>query len=896
MKIDKYDVRHPSVVFNIPQQFYLSGAILQTMSGEGPVRIPELLAPAGSPEALRAAVAAGADAVYIGGTRFGARRFASNFSEEELAAAVDYAHTRGVKVYVTVNTLLRDRELEDAAVFLVGLYGMGVDAVLVQDPGLVELAQNVVPGLELHASTQMTILTREGVRWAGEHGLSRVVLARELNLDKVRELAEDRSAAMPGLEIFIHGALCYSYSGQCLLSSVIGGRSGNRGMCAQPCRKPYRLVEADTDRHGRPVNPQKIPCAGGYPLSTRDLSTLSRIGELAGSGIGALKIEGRMRSPEYVAIAVFLYRKALDAISRGEPWAPGEEDTALLMLAFNRGFSCGYLFGCRGEDLMGRERPDNRGVRIGGVTGCGSRGEFFLKNPLSTIRIRKGDGLVLFDPRTRKEYGLVLKSDPVYEKGDLMLHGPHECRKGMDLWLTRSNRVREKASDILSNPVHRAGFPVPLEISLNLQEGMVPLARGRFTGLSGFPVEVVVEGSFPVAPAERAPLTREVITRQFEKTGGSMFVLSGLHIDLGDQVFLPLANLNGLRRELLERAEQAYLDGTRPDSLAVEEARSKIHAFFAVKAFSGHPAISGTVPGLSVYTDDPEGVKSACSSGAGRIYFEVPATRANELRDLIAGACRVCGHEGVELVWKWPRIADQDFIAVAIPLLARARDAGLGGVMVEGLGLAEAITGHAPGLRIYGGQGLNVTNHLSVDALSSSFRGLTLSPELSADDLSHILAQVGASPKRPELEIVVQGSQEAMVSEDDLLSECQARPDQRTFYGLLDETDRMFPVYRDPGGRTHITNAVETCLVDHLPFVAGLGLEWVAIDARHRGAFYAGDMTLEYRAALEVLKTGNNPGELKKSLSRIKEKIKRMSMGGITTGALLTRGDEDPGH
>jgi putative protease len=881
--------------FNIPQQFYLFGAILQTMSGERPVRIPELLAPAGSPEALRAAVAAGADAVYLGGRRFGARRFASNFSNEDLAAAVDYAHTHGVKVYVTVNTLLRDRELEDAAGFLDALYRMGVDAVLVQDPGLVELARNVVPGLELHASTQMTILTREGVRWAQEHGLSRVVLARELGLDVIRELLKGRNSAMPGLEIFIHGALCYSYSGQCLLSSVIGGRSGNRGMCAQPCRKPYRLVEADIDRYGRPVNPQKISCAGGYPLSTRDLSTLSRIGELAGSGIGALKIEGRMRSPEYVAIAVSLYRKALDSISRGEPWAPGEEDTALLMLAFNRGFSCGYLFGCRGVDLMGRERPDNRGVPVGRVTGCGSRGEIFIKNPLPTIKIRKGDGLMLFDPRTGKEYGLVLKSDPVYARGELRFPGPRECREGMDLWLTRSNRLREIASDILSNPVRRAGFPIPLEISLNLQESMLPLARGRFTNPSGIPVEVVVEGTFPVAPAERAPLTKEVITRQFEKTGGSMFAPAGVHIELADRIFLPLATLNSLRRDLLEKAEQAYLAGTRPDSGAVDEAGSRIQAFFAGKSVSRHPAITAKVPALSVYTDDPEGVKSACKSGAGRIYYEVSATtKANELRDLIASACRVCGPAGVELVWKWPRIADQDFIRVAIPLFSRARDAGLGGIMVEGLGLAEAIAGHGPGLSIYGGQGLNITNHLAIEALSSPFRGLTLSPELSADDLTSMLALAGTPPKRPELEIMVQGSQEAMVSEDDLLSECQASPDHRTFYGLLDETNRMFPVYRDAQGRTHISNAVETCLVDHLPFVAGLGLDWVAIDARRRGAHYAGDMTLEYREALEALKTGDNPGELKKCLLRIKERIKRMSMGGITTGALLTKGAEDP--
>jgi putative protease len=866
------------------------------MSGGNPVRIPELLAPAGSREALQAAVAAGADAVYLGGIRFGARKFAQNFSEEELAAAVDYAHSRGVKVYVTVNTLLRDRELEDAAGFFVALYRMGVDALLVQDPGLVELARTIVPGLELHASTQMTILTREGVQWAKEHGLSRVVLARELSLDEIRRISGDLNGAIPGLEVFVHGALCYSYSGQCLLSSVIGGRSGNRGMCAQPCRKPYRLVEADTDRHGRPVNQQKIPCAGGYPLSTKDLSTLSRLGELAGSGIDALKIEGRMRSSEYVAITVSLYRKALDSISRGEPWAPGEEDIAMLMLAFNRGFSCGYLFGCRGEDLMGRERPDNRGVPIGRVTGCGPGGGIYVREPLHAIKIRKGDGLVLFDPRTRKEYGLVLKSDPVYVKGELRFQGPHECRKGMDLWLTRSTRLQEKASDILSSPVQRHGFPIPLEISLILRKGTLPLAHGKFTGPGGIPIEVTIEGVIPVAPAEHAPLTKEVITRQFEKTGGSMFTSAGLEIDLEDNVFLPLATLNGLRRELLEKAERVYLDGTRPDSQAVIEAGSKIPAFFAAKA-SRHLAITASAPALSVYTDDPESVGSACSSGAGRVYFEVPGVRAHELRDLIVGACRACNPAGVELVWKWPRIVDSDFTRVAFPLLNKAREAGINGVMVEGLGLAEAIGTRLPDLRIYGGQGLNITNHLAIDALSGSFQGLTLSPELSADDLSRMTAMAGALPERPELEVIVQGCQEAMVSEDDLLSECQASPGNKAFYGLLDETHHLFPVYRDAQGRTHVSNAVETCLVDYLPFIAGLGIDRIAIDARRRGAYYAGDMTAEYRQALEALKSGDKTQEFKKCLSGVKERIKRMSMGGITTGALLARGDaEDPGQ
>ncbi|MFA7199767.1 MAG: peptidase U32 family protein, partial [Methanoculleus sp.] len=230
---------------------------------------PELLAPAGSPEALAAAVAAGADAVYLSGRRFGARHFAANFSDEELRSAVDYAHLHGVRVYVTVNVLVREAELADVARYLLWLYETGADAVLVQDAGVASLAREVVPDLPLHASTQMTIHNREGVIRAAQEGFSRVVLARELTLPEIEGFAEEAEARGVGIEVFAHGALCYSYSGQCLLSSVIGGRSGNRGMCAQPCRKPYRLVTAGKDDYGRPKDLRVVPGRDRYLLSTR---------------------------------------------------------------------------------------------------------------------------------------------------------------------------------------------------------------------------------------------------------------------------------------------------------------------------------------------------------------------------------------------------------------------------------------------------------------------------------------------------------------------------------------------------------------------------------------------------------------------------------------------------
>jgi putative protease len=236
-------------------------------------RLPELLAPAGSPEAFPAAVAAGADAVYLSGKRFGARKFARNFTDDELKDAIDFAHRRDVRVYVTINTLIHDRELNDVLEYLLWLYSIGTDAVLIQDTGIAALARKIVPLLPLHASTQMTIHSTAGVEWAKKQGFSRVVLARELTIEEIEDISQATAESGIGLEVFAHGALCYCYSGQCLLSSVIGGRSGNRGMCAQPCRKPYSMITADTDNYGRPSGIRKLPSTDHYPLSPKDLCT-----------------------------------------------------------------------------------------------------------------------------------------------------------------------------------------------------------------------------------------------------------------------------------------------------------------------------------------------------------------------------------------------------------------------------------------------------------------------------------------------------------------------------------------------------------------------------------------------------------------------------------------------
>ncbi|MBQ3725756.1 MAG: U32 family peptidase, partial [Selenomonadaceae bacterium] len=310
----------------------------------------ELLAPAGSFEALRAAVEAGADAVYLAGEKFGARAYAENFAGEQLLKAVEFAHLRGVAVHVTVNTIIADEERDEFAAYIKFLRRANVDALLVQDLGAAALAKELAPEIPLHASTQMTIHNSEGVRVLARLGFTRAVLSRELTLREIEKICRDSPIET---EIFIHGALCVCWSGQCLMSSLIGGRSGNRGRCAQPCRLPYELVDAG----GKNL----LNGAGKFLLSPKDLNTLELLPRLIQTGVTSLKIEGRMKRPEYVATVVKVYRDALDKNFSTD------EDRRKLAQIFNRDFTTAYLEKNPGKNLISDMRPNNRGVLIGRV-------------------------------------------------------------------------------------------------------------------------------------------------------------------------------------------------------------------------------------------------------------------------------------------------------------------------------------------------------------------------------------------------------------------------------------------------------------------------------------------------------------------------------------------------
>jgi len=839
--------------------------------------LPELLAPAGSPEACRAAIATGADAIYLSGKRFGARKFAANFADADIVEAVRYAHSWGVKVYVTVNTLIHDRELGRVLEYLCWLYSIGVDAVLVQDTGVLALAREYLPGLTIHASTQMTIHNTPGVQWAKEQGISRVVLARELALAEVERIARDTKESGVGLEVFVHGALCYSYSGQCLLSSLLGGRSGNRGMCAQPCRKPYTLVTGETDDSGRPVHLREIPLKDQYLLSPKDLCTYHHLPDLVRSPVASLKIEGRMKSMEYVTLVTAIYRRALDAIAAG-CWNPSDEDHRNLLLAFNRGFTGGYLFNERYEKFMGRDAPDNRGLLIGKIE------HYNKKNRVATVRSTRpvlpatGDGLLVTDPaHPEQELGFALNVQPVSTPTGFTLPVPAMVPAGAMVYITASRDCAATARRIVAKPPQELRRQIPLDLTLTITpEGTVRL-DGVILRPDGASLPVTSTPVQRLEPARTHPLTKEQLEQQFRKTGDSSFVIRRFFIQYGGNLFAPAAVINAMRREFLIRASEDLLASSLPAPGSVSAARQRIREAFPESGIRPDTPVSpvqkNSLPlRLMVFTDSLEGVRGAATAGADTICFELPvilhnrhtctSTTPDAIRSQIPAAIGICQEQNVELVWKLPRIAHDAELDRLVTELKELTNCKLAGCMSEDPGLSYAIHAEDPAMPLFAGAGLNIFNHHTAETLSPPYALFTLSPELSRDEIRDLLAASHREGPVPgSCALIVQGNAETMITQDclfRLVQSCMGTPSgnpgrhvQQQLW-IRDDSGQRYPVTTDGACRTHIGNSSDTCLVEYLPALSGMGITDIIIDARNRGAAYTETVTRLYHDAIRL--------------------------------------------
>lgn len=861
-------------------------------------KIPELLAPAGSMDALKAAVNGGADAVYLSGKKFGARYYADNFNPEEMEEAINYAHLRNKKVYITANTLQFDSELEDVADYLVWLYAVGADAVILQDVGVASLCRELVPDLDMHASTQMTINSVEGVKWALDFGFKRVVLSREISLLEVGGIAEETGGEIE-LEIFAHGALCYSYSGQCLLSSVIGGRSGNRGRCAQPCRKPYRLLQGNKDENGKFTDPVHVYTGEDYLLSTRDLAIYPELDKVKNIPLASLKIEGRMRSPEYVAQVVSIYRKALDDLSK-DKWIPNEVELSKLKLAFNRGFTQGHLLETRKESVMGREAPGNRGLYLGRVVPRKGKNANKLlvevDHNLPDYLLEKGDGVV-FLLQNKKKYGMALEQDPEYlNPHKLVLNIERNVPTGSKIYLTRDVSLSREAKRIIEDQVEGN---IPMDITMEWDTDNTPILMGSFPGRNGKLLNITYKKDFKMEPARKTATSAEQILKQLKKTGGTPFFVKDVQINYPGDLFVPLGKLNSFRREFIGKSELKLLKSNKPP---VESVKSAVKRLENIKqelkpiSSPAHPKIRKDM-GVAVYTSSLETLNGAIEGGCSRIYFEpflwehfereLPcenidwATYTQQIKELFTDAQELCTASGSGLIWKWPSILPTKPMKDLLELASHLIRSGLKEITVGSTGALNAVLSLKEPVEISGSAELNIWNHRSLKEYAKDLNRATLSSELSLKELTSIAPFNSSVP----LEYVVQGNLESLISEDCLFRRLQSlKENLKPPWSIEDDRNRIFPLIVDDYSRTHILNSVELCLIDYIPNLYDIGINNLVVDARGKTRKYANSMVTYYNQGLNLKE--KIPENLQK-LKKLKTKVKKLSQGGITTGNFL---------
>lgn len=560
----------------------------------------EILAPAGSMECLKAAITAGADAVYTGGALFGARAYAHNLTEEELLEAIDYVHLHGRRLYLTVNTLIKDREMEKQMYdYLLPYYRQGLDAVIVQDIGLFRFIRKHFPDLPIHASTQMTLTGVDGAKFLEKEGAQRIVTSRELSMAEVKKIADETELE---IESFVHGALCYCYSGQCLFSSFIGGRSGNRGQCAQPCRLLYRTPEAK--------RPQ-------YLLSLKDICTLELIPEMIESGIYSFKIEGRMKKPEYAAAVAFQYRKYADLYLKYYEECPAEEDPAayamkkyrvreedrqMLLDLYNRGgFHTGYYHTQNGREMISLNRPNHAGV------------------PAVKVLAKKGRNVTakaLTDLYPQDIIELPMRKGR--EKAD-----NYTCkdavRKGMNVQIPVFADTPFKRDEIWMRTRNSTLIDTLREEFVNgkIKERicgtfrLYPQEKATLT-VKCRDAEITVAGE-KAQEALSQPMSRERIEKQLRKTGNTEFEFSFLKTEIGEKVFLPMQSLNELRREALETLEKVICEKYRRSGEVKDPEEDKTELSMEEEVLSGWTASVRTAEQMEVILEE---------EAIGRIYVD----------------------------------------------------------------------------------------------------------------------------------------------------------------------------------------------------------------------------------------------------------------------------------
>lgn len=771
------------------------------MSRVHDVRAPELLAPAGGPDALRAAINNGVDAVYLGVGQLNARRGAENFTADVLQEACDFAHLHGSRVYLTANVVVLPQEMGPALETIDQAWSAGVDAVIVQDLGLIRCLRQTMPEVRLHASTQINTHNTLTARELARLGITRVTLARETS---VREAAAIAADGVLEVETFVHGALCFCYSGQCLMSSLIGGRSGNRGLCAQPCRLAYELVDSTGTAAAVP---------GSHLLSPRDLCGIEMLPQLVSAGVAALKIEGRMKEPEYVALVTGVYRAALDrATADPDGFQVTEAEQAILAEAFNRGFSSAYLSGVRDNTMMSYTRPNNRGVPVGRVAHVsGQTATVLLDADLDaedTIEFWTSRGRSTQRAGALSVRGNTVPHAPAGARADIVIERP--VSSGDRVFRVANASLIEAARRTFAADAAADSIEVDIRVRVVVGEPLeVRVTDGVYAGLASGPV---------VEAARTKSVTAEEIMEHVGRLGGTPYRPRAWDIELEPGAGIGFSVLHRIRRDAIASHEAAVLGPWKGRQLA--------HP--TVPAPSVTRRSRGATPDLVVWCLDPDVARSCLQAGAARAIVPAWALQGADGRADSRAARDVGASDtlGDGLVVEVPRVVhDRE----AASYLGAATAAGR--AVVGNLGLVRQIA--ESGVFSEAHWGLNALNPWAVEALQDMGTGLVwLSPELSERQTAEIAAATAVP-----VGMAVYGRQEVMVTEHCVLMalgecrqncpSCQRRGEA---YELRDTKGYRFPVMTDPTGRSHIFNSVPLDLSNVLGQVIATGVSAVRLD------------------------------------------------------------------
>lgn len=764
---------------------------------------------------MRAAVANGADAIYFGLEEFNARRRATNFTLAGLPGVMGYLHRHNVKGYVAFNTLVFSDELDRAAAYVRGVIEAGADALIVQDLGIAALIRRMSPTFPIHASTQTTQTHPEGMAVLTELGVSRVILARELSLADIGKIASQTALE---LEVFAHGALCISYSGQCLASESLWGRSGNRGLCGQACRLPYRLV-----MDGREEQKDQAE----YLLSPHDLAAYSRIPELMQAGVTSFKIEGRLKGGQYVASVVRIYREAMDAAIRGQAYALSPEREEELAQSFSRGFTCGFLDGPRHQELIGYGSPKSRGIRIGTVVSSNNRGVVVRLDRPDRVNVKPGDGVVFETSRAdvEEQGGRVYSVSPIRDRNSIghdtveltFGRGDLDTRRvvaGSGIFKSDDPAVGRRIESTYARD--QIFHPVPVTASVTAADGeRLLLVLSDDDGH-----EVRVRSDEPTAPAQRHPLTRELLREQLARLGDSPFKLKTVHLFDGGApgdgevesvpVMVPKSVLNHLRRLAVQEL----------DELRQKSAKHVISAADALEAFRRDAAgtlaagSSTSTPIVHVLARDLEQFEVAAElvrmvSAASTVYADLPE------KTQYAEAVAIARRAGVRVGLATPQVLHpgEEHLLHAIGV------AGPDVLLVRNLTALRYFRRELPGVDMVGDFSLNLANELSAEVLLS--RGLSrLTPgyDLNLNQFESLLARVPAV----DFELIVHAHLPMFLTAHcptaarlSAGNDCRAcgQPCMQHRLHLQDRNGEKHPLRVDAAGRSTVFNAVPQSIV-----------------------------------------------------------------------------------